>query len=196
MNYLFCEIVPGSKVCRLGALQNVDNDYELKNGISRKATWPKDACYYMDKKRKDYIRLDDFLWSIGTLLVVSGKVRHLIGEDLKYNEFLPLTIYNHKDRPIKEEYFILNQTELQDCMDLKESKFERNAINPNYISTVEKLVVDERNIKPDVDLCRMKYFPTSAIVSRRLAEKIKGAGLTGIIFGEIEKYPNLDFGDE
>lgn len=195
MNYLFCEIVPESKVCRLGALQNVDDDYELRDGISRKATWPKDACFYMDKKRKDYIRLADFLWNMGGVLVISGKVRDLLGEDLNCNEFLPVTIYNHKDRPIKEEYFILNQTELQDCMDFKKSKYKRNSIDPDSISTVEKLVVDERKIKPDVNLLRMKGFPL-VLISRGLAQKIKDAGMSGILFGEIEKYPNLDFGDQ
>src|SRR3990172_2023932 len=139
MNYIIWNVNPGPKVCRLGSLQNVDKDFQLRRGISRVENWPENACYLMDKERKENIRIEDCLWNIDSLLIVSGKIKDILErKKLKNNEFLPVTIYNLKDRPIKEPYFILHQTALQDCINTEESVFERNDLDTELFSMIEK----------------------------------------------------------
>jgi len=189
MNYLYWKVYRGERVCKLGGLQNIEDEYELARGISRMERWPEDACYYMDKKRKEDIRLEDCLWNIDSLLVISSKLKEFLEkENLKNNEYLPLTIFNHKDRPTKESYFIVNQIHLQDCIDQKKSKYDINDIDPWQFSEMGKLVIDEKKIEPEVALFRMNHYPYLPIIRRDLAKKITSAGFTGIRFGEIETY--------
>lgn len=167
----------------------MEDDYELLRGISRAENWPENAAYAMDKERKTDVRLEDCLWNANKVLVVSQKVKELLeAEKLKNNEFLPVQVINHKDRPVKESYFILNQIGLQDCIDLKKSEYKENRLNPEYFSVVKRLAIDERRIEPDVRLFRMKKYPNIPVVHRALARKLTEAGITGPDFIEIEKY--------
>jgi hypothetical protein len=193
MNYLIWDVTPGPKVCRLGSLQNVDKDFQLRRGISRVKAWPENASYFMDKDMKEHIRIEDSLWNIGGLLVVSSKVKDLLEpEKLKNNEFLSIQIYNHKDRPLKEMFFILNQIVLQDCIDTGKSVFERNDLDPELFSIIEELVIDENRIDPEVSLFRMEHYPRLAIIRRDIAERILASQLTGITFQEAADFSDLD----
>jgi hypothetical protein len=189
VEYLYWDVDPGSNVCLLGSVQNVEDDFQLLRGISRIVNWPENASYVMDKDRPTDIRLEDCLWNVGRLLVVSEKVKNLLeAEKLKNNEFLPVRIINHKDRPVKESYFILNQIGLQDCIDLERSEYKQNRINPEYFSIMKRLVIDEGRIEADTRLFRMKKYPKIPIVYRSLAQKLIDAGIIGAEFIEIEKY--------
>jgi hypothetical protein len=189
VNYQYWGVKPGQNVCRLGSVQNVEDDFQLLRGITRLTNWPETASYFMDKERKTHIRLEDCLWNVGSLLVVSEKVKNLLEtEKLQNNEFLAVNIINHKDRLVKERYFILNQIGLQDCIDLERSEYKENRINPEYFSIVKRLVIDERRIDPDVRLFRMKKYPKIPIVYRSLAQKLIDAGITGAKFGEVDQY--------
>jgi hypothetical protein len=193
MNYQFLVVVPGKKVCRLGRVMKVDAPYQLKRGISRIGKWPQDAAFEMDKERKTDVGLEDFLGNIEGVLVVSQKAKDLlIQEGVQAVEYLPVKIINHKGRATKEAYYIAHQIDLQDCLDLKKSQYERNDIDPEFISTVEKMVIAEDKIAPNRMLFRMKQFPKVPIIHRKLAQSIKGAGLTGVYFGEIKSYPELE----
>jgi hypothetical protein len=189
MNYQIWEINPGKNVCILGSLQNVENDFQLRRGISRAEEWPDNACYFMDKERKEDIRLEDCLDNVGRLLVISSRLKALLDkENLKNNEFLPVTVFNHKNQAVKEPYYILNQVQLQDVIDLDRSEYKRNRINPDIFSVVKKLLVDEGKIEQGVALFRMQYFPGIPIVRRDLADKISAAGITGVEFTEVDKF--------
>ena len=189
MEYLCWDVNPGSNVCRLGSIQNVADDFQLSRGVSRIVNWPEDASFSMDKDRPTDIRLEDCLWNINRLLVISQRIRSLIeAENLKNNEFLPLKIINHKDRIAPETYFILNQVGLQDCINVEQGEYRQNRINPEYFSVVKRLVIDEHRIEPEVRIFRMKKYPNIPVIHRSLMLKLVEAGITGAQFIEIEKY--------
>lgn len=189
MNYLYWKTKAGRNICRLEALQNVEKDFQLRRGISRINDFPNDACYHMSKNFKTYIKLQDSLKNIGGLLVVSNMLKDFLErENLKNNEFLLITIFNHKGRAIKETYWILHQVELQDCIDRDKSQYEIHDLDPGFLSFVRKLVLDETKIDPEVTLFRLKSYPNLVIIRKDLAEKITKAGFTGISFEEIENY--------
>jgi hypothetical protein len=189
MNYMFGKVRPGSHACRLKTLQNVDDDYELHQGISRINDWPEDAYFQMNENFPDYIKLEDFIFNTNNVLVISEKFREFMeNENLKNNEILPIAIVNHKGRIVIEKYFILHQLTLQDCIDLDESVVRLNEIDPESFQSVRKLVIDEDKVDPDVSIFRMARYPSLAIFRKDLAQRIQQEGFTGIVFGEISEW--------
>ncbi len=186
MNYVLLSYDPGRGATRLNALQGVEDDYELLRGISRAQGFPGDAYFKMHPAFPDKLLLEDVVRNINKVLVVSERLRGFLEEKAgRNNEFLPVTIVNHKGRKEKEPYFIAHQVGLQDCIDLDQSEYERNDIDPNIFASLDKLVLDEKRIDPEVSLFRMAGYPFVPVFRRDLAEAITAQGFTGIGFQEI-----------
>jgi hypothetical protein len=189
MHYLIGEFNVGRGACRLQVLEGDDRDYELFDGISRGADFPSDARFCMDDDFPDDIRTEDFIYNLGGALVISARTREVLGtSELKNNEFLPVAIINHKGRKEKGPFYILHQVELQDCIDFEQTICTRNAINPDLLSTIKRLVLDERRINTEVPIFRMKHFPYAPMFREDIIEKIRSAGLTGIKFKEVTRF--------
>lgn len=189
MNYLFCKIKPGDLACRLKTLQGVEDDYELLRGISRKSDFPSDACFEMNENFPDNLQFQDGLFNRNDVLIISQKLKDFLEEEkLKNNEFLPVSIINHKGRKCKEKYYILHQVNLQDCIDLDKTIAKVNNMDPGELMYVKKMYIEEAKIDPDVAIFRMARYPFVVIIKRDLAEKIRKADFTGLYFGEIEEY--------
>ncbi|HEX5748291.1 MAG TPA: DUF1629 domain-containing protein [Archangium sp.] len=129
------------------------------------------------------IKTEDFIKNMDGLLVVSARAREILeGQSLKNNEFLPVSIINHKDRKEKGPFFILHQVLLQDCVDSGKTVAKENPINPELFISVSKLGLDEQRIDPEVGLFRMRRIPDYPVFRDDLVGKIKAAGLTGLKF--------------
>jgi len=189
MHYLIGEFDVGLGACRLQTLEGDDRDYELFDGISRAADFPSDARFSMNDDFPDDIRTEDFIYNLSSVLVVSERTREVLGAiGLKNNEFLPVAIINHKGRKEKGSFYVLHQVELQDCIDFERTICTRNAIDPDLLSTIERLVLDERRINQVVPIFRMKYFPYAPMFREDIIEKIRSAGLKGIKFTEAARF--------
>jgi hypothetical protein len=189
MDYMFGTVQRGQKSCVLTALQGVEDDYELLEGISRINGFPEDAYFNMDDDFPRNLQLEDFLLNENSLLVISDRLKAFLeAKKLKNNEFLPVHVVNHKGRKVREPYYIFHQVELQDCIDVSKSDLILNAIDPETFSFVYKLIIDETKIDPDVTVFRMKRYAELPIFKRDLAEGIQSEGFTGIRFGEIEDW--------
>ncbi|AKQ65576.1 hypothetical protein A176_002488 [Myxococcus hansupus] len=160
-----------------------ERDFELFDGISRASDSSADAYFEMDEDFPDDIRTEDFIVELTSLLVVSERTRQTLDAiGMKNNEFLPVTILNHKGRKEKGPFHILHQVTLQDCIDFEKTVCERNAFDPDLLSSISQFVLDERRIDPEVSLFRPRYFPYAPMFREDLVEKIRSAGLTGIKF--------------
>jgi hypothetical protein len=189
MQYLIGESDVGRGACRLKSLKGVKRGYELFDGISRASDFPPDARIDMDADFPDDIRTEDFISNLTSVLVVSERTRQVLDvAGVKNNEFLPVTVFNHKQRKEKGPFYVLHQVELQDCIDFEKTVCTRNAIDPDLLSTIERLVLDERRIDPAVSLFRLKYFPYAPMFREDLVEQIRSAGLTGIKFTEPSRF--------
>ncbi len=176
--------------CALTPVRNVKDSLDLQRGMSRARGFPKNATFSMDPNYPKAIGLADNVLNLNDLVVVSKRLKEFLEvEQLKNNEFLQVSIMNHKKQIINKEYFIVNQYHLQECIDLKASGVEWNPIDPKLITGWTKLVIDEGKIEEGIKMFRPKHLPMKVFVDRRLAEKIKKAGFTGVGFKEI---PNLD----
>ncbi len=189
MNYLFGKTKPGRNACRLKALQGIEDDFELFKGISLASRWSSDASFYMNENFPEDLKLEEVVFNRNNLLVVSERLKELLeAEQIKHIEFLPVRIFNHKKRQVKENYFILNQTLLVDCLDLDKSTVRYNNIDPSSISSVVEMVIEEDKIPENMQLFRMARCTAITIFARELAKKLEAAAISGITFGEISDW--------
>lgn len=194
MNYMIAQATRQKNHCRLGSLQNVTKDYQLRFGISRAGDFPADAAYPMDEDYPKAVALADLLDNDARMLVVSGRFRTLLEEipgALFANEVLPVKIINHKGREEKAPYFIIHQVSHPACLDEAKSVGERSPINPEHYQFMDQMILDESKIDPKLMLFRVAQFPAVPLVRRDLVDTLKRHKLTGITFHEIAGYDFL-----
>lgn len=189
VDYVLAKNTPGPGACRLGALQGVEDSFQLLRGISRAEGFPSDAYFAMDPNFVEDVMLEDFLWNSNGVLVVSKRARDLLAARVeKELEFLPVKIINHKGRVEGASYSLANVLSYQDCIDESESKTRVNKINPARFSSIRKLVVDEEKLEGAPQVFRLKKYPPLALFHRTLAKAISDQGLTGLLFMETEEW--------
>jgi len=187
MEFVYAQYRPSPHAGVLGPIQEVEDDYELTAGTPRLEGWPSDAQFGLDA---DFgIRLDDVVKCLGSLLVLSERLRgFLAGEDLPNTEMLPVTILDLKGRPVETPYFVFHQTDLPEALDAEASGATANMIDPRLIMLVDQLVIRPEAIDPDVRVFRLARFPSPVFFERSLAERIQSEGFTGIGFAELADY--------
>lgn len=171
--------------CVLGALQNVPDDYEISKGISCAQRFPADAYFNMSNQFKRQIKLADGLTCLGNQMVISPRLKQFIEARRPGNlEFLKVTIFNHKGKPIPEPYYLLNPLTVIDCIDQAKSKLEWNAIDEELICGVYKLVLKSDGIDAEALFFRPKHLEHRIFVQRSFADELRAGGFTGLIFRE------------
>ncbi|ATB50042.1 imm11 family protein [Corallococcus macrosporus] len=183
MSYVLGLARIGRGACRLGALLGVERDYELFDGLSRKDGFPRDARFEMSEEFPNDIRTEDFIKNMNGLLVASARARAVLeAQPLKNNEFLPVSVINHKGRVEKGPFFIVHQVVLQDCIDMEKTVADENPINREVFISIDRLVLDAQRIDADVSLFRMRRFPHRPLFRDDVMGRVNEAGLTGIQF--------------
>lgn len=187
--YVVWEADPSGTFCTLGALENVEDEYELKRGISRASGFPGDALFAMDPAYPRDIQLADNIYNLEGLPVVSSGLKELIaGREPIATEFLRVSIVNHKGRVASDAYYIVNPFEPVDCIDREASDIEWNEIDRELISSCFGLVLDESRIDFERLLFRPLYLPTIVLVRGDLADEISEAGFTGLRFTPLDEF--------
>jgi hypothetical protein len=178
-----------SEFCILGFIKGFENNYKLSKGHSVAKEWPDDVTFLMDPDFKKRIKLSDNLVNGNGYIIASPKLQDFLKKKEVPNiEFLPVQIVNHKKKVETTEYALVNQVTMQDCVDTKKSDLVWNKINPDDVSIVKKLVLNEGKVDPRASLFRMKHVVDLIIVRRDLADAITAEGFTGIEFIEIDEY--------
>lgn len=192
MNYTIWDYEVNDRLCSLKAPENIKNAFELCYGISRESDFPSDASFRMNPEFKKATKLTDNVFNNDFLLVASRKLADFFkSENVPSIEYLPVKIFDQKNKLANEEFFIIHQVGTQDCIDLKNSQIDWNLINPDQISAVDALVIDETKIDKEATLFRAKHLPNKIFIKRDLARKIEDLGITGIRFEEIEDYTEV-----
>jgi hypothetical protein len=183
MNYLIALARGSAGACILGGLGDVPKLYQLYEGVSRAKDFPETAHFRMNPSFPKNIRLEDVIRNTQSLLVASARVKELLeAEKVPGQEMLPVAIFNHKGRREKASYFVVHQVVLQDCINLKKTKWKKDEFDEEAITDVRRLTLDESRIAPDAVLFRLKTYGIPLVIRADLAEKIKKAGFTGFQF--------------
>ncbi len=178
-------------ICKLGVLQGVPDNDEMTFGASRAGNFPADASFVMQKKYPKDVKLADILLNMDKAVVASERFKSFlegIPGALKNNEVYPVAIINHKGRKEKAPYFLIHQVNRPAAVDPKQSVGAKSKIMPDTYVFVEKLVLDEKKIDPEVQLFRLHEIPGSVLVRGDLANKIAAQKLTGFRLKPFEGY--------
>jgi hypothetical protein len=189
-NYLIWGVAPVENAAVLYNLENVEDDFELTRGVSRAKDFPTDGLFKFHPDYPNNTILVDSLPNTDLLVVGSAELKSVIQEHAVPNvEFLPVKILNHKNKPVRRDYFIVHAVGLVDAIDQKESVLEWGLIDPESIDSVERLVLDEKRIPRDRQLFRLKYFHDLVLIRSDLATAITKARLSGIRWIEVSGFP-------
>lgn len=179
----------------LDAVQNFENDYLLKRGVSVIADFPNPAIMNMNKDHKGSKKLADAIHSRGGegVPIVSSKLAEIIKSIVEKDkiELLPVIINNHENKVASEDYVIANAVDVVDCIDREQSILTWNPIDPELISVVEKLVLDQNKIPENAVFFRLKNWLLRIIVREDLFEKLMNANLTGLKLKPVADYNEL-----
>lgn len=187
--YVVWEANPSGSFCTLTALENVEDEFEIKRGVARAAGFPPDARFSMDPAFPRDLQLADNIYNLEGLPVVSGRLKRVVeGRRPPLVEFLPVAIYNHRGRVASVDYFILNPLGQVDCIDLEASDIDWNDIDRELICACFGLVLDERRLDPARLLFRPRYLPTVVLAREDLAGELEAAGFTGLRFTPIDEF--------
>lgn len=187
--YLIWEHSGDPKLCTLSSLENVEDSYNLSYGVSRVEGFSTNALFRMSQEDRRAIKLVDDVRNEDFLIVASKQLKEFLElEQLIDTEYLRVSIYDHKNRIVSDEYYIIHQVGTQDCIDVKKSRIVWNLINPEQIAEVERLVLDAARIQEDVKLFRAKYLPQAILLREDVAVRIMNAGFSGMSFQPISEY--------
>ncbi len=187
--YEIWEANPSGTFCTLGPLENVEDEFEIKRGVSRAEGFPSDASFEMDPAYPKDIQLADNIYNLEGLPVVSKGLKEVVeGRQPKETEFLQVAIINHKGRVASDEYYILNPYGTVDCIDKEESDIEWNEIEKDLISSCFGLVLDESRVDFERLMFRPRYVPTIVLVRGDLADELTEAGFSGLRFTPVDEF--------
>jgi hypothetical protein len=191
MNYVVWEYQPVGNVCMLESVENVPRWFDLTRGVPFANKFPAAAQFRMSKEYKKDTGLNDDLPNTDFLKVCSARlVEFLKTKALKNVEYLPVSILNHKGKVASKDYFIVNPIIPQAALDTAASKPKFNALSPEKIRTVERLVLDPRKLDPTVRLFRLEAFFEPVLLEKGLADEMTAAGFVGSYFQALERYPS------
>jgi hypothetical protein len=137
-------------------------------------------------------KLIDLQHNSDGLHVVSSCFRSLLEGEAQI-EFIPVVLLDHRGRVASEEYTISNFLDALDCLDWDKSDVKMNAIDPDSIFSISKLVLNEQSISGDVNIFRIKQCMTTVIVKESLKDKIEAAGINGPLFVPIEEFKSYRY---
>ena len=170
-------------------LDNVEDVWELKRGISVAERFPSDAAFRMDPAYPRDVRLPDVLYNLDSLLVVARDAAEAAGlAEAAHLELLDVAVYNHKDRPTERAYVIVNPLGTVDCLDLGASQVEMNPIDPDLISVCYGLAVDADRLDPERSVFRPTHLPTRLFVTAEQMHRLQAEAPVGSAFSSPATY--------
>ncbi|MCA9127968.1 MAG: hypothetical protein KDB22_12820 [Planctomycetales bacterium] len=176
--------------CSLTDFQGMEKTFPLLAGAPLAEEFPSDASFRMEPEDPQNTRLTDSLANTNAVVVGSQKLVDFFSEHkVPEVEFLPVTVFDHKGKPVATPYSIIHPIHPIDCLDLENSQPRYSKILPDQINKVESLVLLEDKIPEDRVFFRCLNFYRVIIARRSFAEQIKAAGMTGVDWTELTDYP-------
>jgi hypothetical protein len=139
---------------------------------------PPEASVELDPKHKG-MKLADFISNCMSWLIVSEKAKEILTAEPNPCEVYPLKVMDLKGRPVKDLYFLVHPVGTVRCVDLDRSKYERDAMDPDLLLAIERLVLDPGRIPPDRSFFRLQESPRTYIIRDDLLDKLADAQVKG-----------------
>ena len=166
--------------------------YKPARGKRVGADYPDDASITMSEDFRG-IRVPSLIGNTESYLIVDAPVKELIerhcqGVDIEY---LPFTLYNHKNRVASRSHFIVNPIGVVDCINFEASEIERldspGDVHHGAVVGIDRLVLDPRKLADAPALFRIREEPSSYVIDGALADALREGGFTNVVLHEIEQ---------
>lgn len=163
-----------------------DSEYMLL-GESFKDRFPSTAAFHFNPDFKRNTLLVDCLINVESMMVCSERLKDFIqGKNPDKLEYLPVTVFDIKGKPVAASYFVVHPIDPPDCIDVAKSDVTWSAFDSTSIEYAEHVEIDETRVPPGRQVFSPKSFPSMLLLQRELALDIEKAGFTGIGWDEIE----------
>ncbi|HPH69878.1 MAG TPA: hypothetical protein PLF40_29200 [Kofleriaceae bacterium] len=172
--------------------------YQLCQGISRRAGWPDNVEFQLSdgaelglskRAASRMSSMPDYVENSKTWHICSGALANVIADAAAVDvELLPATILDHKGRPAKRDYFIVNVLPLIEAVDRNASVFMPSSATPSAIFSFTRLVLDHRVLQHEPAIFRLKEEHQTTLVREDVVKTLASSGLTGFRFIEPANY--------
>ena len=164
---------------------------EINDGIPLLDKWPEGLTIKYSDDNPDGVLLTDHITNTVNWLIVSEKFKKSLEQlNLDYLEFLPVGLLDHKSRPKKEPYWIVNFTKLYPAVDRERSVYEDRS--GGTLGFFEKLVLTEEIEKRGPPIFCLEEQPAMFFFRQDYKEKVEKLGLTGFRLVPTNEYRSLD----
>ena len=161
--------------------EDIDNDYELSDGVPMKANFPPTAEIEIDKDSGDM--LTDIIPNIGMDLIVSEKVKKILESDGLVEsdtlEYLPFVLKDKRGRVVKEQYYFVNSLLKIDCLDREKSDFSTYD-DDDEVCDVNGVFLLSDKVPENFRLFRLGEFPSVIVLRSDLVDRLNSEGVTGL----------------
>lgn len=164
----------------MGGISDSAASVELRYGREVGDTYPSDVTIHVDPTKPDKTIVGEVLRNLSCHVIVSRRLKEFLAEkDLPDVEYLPLKVYNHKNRLVQKEYFIVNPFRPQACLNIPACGFSWRAEPGRDPRHIDQFVVDESNCTSLPLLFRPEPLFSYVLIHRELAQAIDEAGFEG-----------------
>ncbi len=158
--------------------------FHLSQGKPVTGLYPEDPRIYLSEENPG-ISLASFIGNTKRMLVVSTPLRAVVekwcyGVDFEY---LPVHIYDHRERLYTSDYTIINPLSTLDCLDRERSNIQM--LNGKVVR-VKRMVLAPGKLDRAPHLFRVLEDPSVYVVSEVLAKDIKDGEFTNVVLDEME----------
>jgi hypothetical protein len=171
----------------IGAI--AENEHELSDGKPCRSWFPPKLVVPLEPGTG--AKLPNAVPNFCGWIVADADLRAVIEAHVKPGsiEFLPLRVRRGK-KTHSRPFWMANVLTTVEAVDLKRSRFTKNALRKGRVADFTKLVLDERRIPADAALFRLSVKPNTILVREDLGRAIKRAvpPLTGMWFCRLADY--------
>ena len=151
--------------------------YRMARGFRMGDEYPSDARVRMARKYPGF-QTPSIIGNTNSFLIVDRQVKGIIEACCENEiEWLPLSIYDHRDSLASADHFIANPIGSVDCLDLGASTV---VYSGQDIARVNDHVIDAERAKEGGHLFRIKDDPRRYVISDVLAERLQELGATNL----------------
>ncbi|MCG8573048.1 MAG: hypothetical protein MJB14_23190 [Spirochaetes bacterium] len=158
--------------------------WKIMRGISVKDIYPENIELSMFKKHPGKV-IPDLMYGISYYLI-SQKLKNILEKEVDQKiEYLPFTLINCKGKQEPSLYYILNVLDIEDCVDLENSKYRESHIAPGTFSSLRILNLEKEKINPELKIFRIKQKTRLLIIRDDLKNFLESNNITGLEFVEM-----------
>jgi hypothetical protein len=179
--------VPGAAVLR--DFRGFGDSHLFRHGEALAGVFPADAAYHMDPEVPDKLLLPDNVRNIDRVALVSARLREaMVAFGVQDIEYLPVTIFNHKNRVASDSHVIARALNLVDAIDRDKSVFRPHPFLEDRLDAVEKLVLDSTRVPEHKSVFRLVGYPELIVVTAALARALDNGNFTGLKWLPLDEY--------